>query len=73
MLYNMSFTHVQHVCSSFFLFSIFTLQVLHLYILLGIQNLLCLRLHAFSIRHSRNCHGMRNDCMHIFSTERRGL
>ena len=36
-------------------------DVLHLHLLLGVQDLLCLRLHVASVRHSSGGHGMETD------------
>lgn len=45
-------------------------QVFHLYIVLGLQNLLCLWFYAFGISHSFGGDSVCNHCVHIFSFKR---
>lgn len=48
-------------------------QVLHLHVLLGLQDLLRLRLHVAGLSHSHHCHHLRDNRLHLFLAQRRGL
>ena len=44
-------------------------NVFHFHIILGIQNLLCLRIHAARLPYLGHCHGVCDDCLHLFPTQ----
>ena len=48
-------------------------QVLHLHVVLGLQDLLRLRLHAARLCHLGHRHCLRYHRLHIFFAQRRGL
>lgn len=48
-------------------------DVLYLHLLLGLQNLLRLRLHDAGFPHSHGGDQLRDNCLHLLSTQRRGL
>ena len=48
-------------------------DVLHLHVVLGLQDLLCLRIHASSFSHPHHWHSLRHHRMHLFPSKRRGL
>jgi len=49
------------------------LQVFHLYLLLGVQDLLRLWIHVASVSHSRRRHHLRYHRLHLLLAECRGL
>ena len=65
LLWRISEIHNAVHIYSFELFLFKNFQVFHFYIILGVQDLLRLRLHAFSIHYFSHCHGLCNHCMHI--------
>ena len=48
-------------------------NVFHLHLVLGLQNLLCIRIHAAGLYHFDYCHRLCHHRVHIFPIERRGL
>lgn len=48
----------------------FALQVLYIYIVLGLQNLLRVRFHAAGVPDSDNSDGLRDNSLHVFPAER---
>lgn len=48
-------------------------QVLHFYILLGLQDLLRLRFHVAGLSDPHHCHCLCHDRLHVFLAQRRGL
>lgn len=49
------------------------LQVFHLYLLLGVQDLLRLWIHVASVSYSHRCHRLRYHRLHLLLAKRRGL
>lgn len=48
-------------------------DVFHLYVVLGLQDLLCLWLYAPGLCHLGHCHRLRYHCLHLFLTKCRRL
>ena len=49
------------------------LKVLYLHIILGVQDLLRVRLHAAGVHHLGNSHNLCYHCVHVLPTKCRGL
>lgn len=45
-------------------------DVLHLHVLLGLQNLLRLRFHVTSVCYPHDSHGLRDHCLHVLPSQR---
>lgn len=48
-------------------------QLLHLHIVLAVQGVLCVWLHAPCLPHHDSGHHLRHHCLHVLPAQRRGL
>ena len=68
-LENLHISSIQVHCCALFI----ALQVLYLHIVLGLQDLLCVWLHAAGVHHPDHRHRLRDHCLHLFPAKCRGL